>query len=185
MSQLIISELHTNWQTDRKVKAECYIWFSSHSWVDFHHSSISPPSFHQGRHHPCGVHHLPQRELVFALPGTAGRRCHMLPQASAHCRAAGTHSSSPHRLALCWHTQPACTITVCKWADSRAGINIMSLELVPASNCSVSVCVSLLRRWWCGWCMWRRSVSVWRGSSTSSSCLFRLSSYTHSTVSTS
>lgn len=56
--------------------------------------SVSP-SF-QGRHYTCGVHHLPQRELVFTLPGVAGHRYHVLSAASAHRLTAGTRTLNKH-----------------------------------------------------------------------------------------
>ncbi len=51
--------------------------------------SLSPS--YQGGYHSCGVHYLPQRELVFALPSAAGHRYHLLPQTSAHRLTAGKH----------------------------------------------------------------------------------------------
>lgn len=75
-----------------KVQAVCFMLFSP-LWVTVHSLllffSLTP--FYQDRYHSCGVHHLPQRELVFALPSAAGHHYHLLPQASALRPAAGTH----------------------------------------------------------------------------------------------
>lgn len=70
-----------------------------------------------------------------------------------------------------------------KHKPSQALLYGISSESIVGLTSALSVSVSLLRRWRCGWCMWWPSVSVWRGSSTSSSFLSRLLSFTCLTVS--
>lgn len=68
----------------------------------------------QGRYNSCGVHHLPQRELVSALLGSTGRGHHLLPQAASERPPAGTRQPTVVK----WYNK---TVQGDEWASFRSG----------------------------------------------------------------
>lgn len=125
----------------------------------------------------------------FALQVTA-ITCYLRPQLTSLQQVDTNQTADhplPHTVDRPWLWTSSLSVQWCavRWHSRNDSICCQ----YPVQECDpgVFVCVrvSLLRKWWCGWCTWWRSASVWRGSSTNSSYLFKPSSYTRWTVLTS